>query len=245
MRIPLIAANWKMHKNQQEVGDFITEFTGDALPEDREVLIAPSFTSLPALTDAAADTKILIAAQNMHYEESGAFTGEVSAPQLRDVGCTHVILGHSERRHIFGEDNELLHMKLVAAQKYDLVPIYCVGEMLEERKRGDAQDVVYLQLKESLRDLEPNFLQKIVIAYEPVWAIGTGETATPEQAEEMHAFIREHIPESTRILYGGSVKPENAEELINQPSIDGFLIGGASLEVESFSKIVSVEITIR
>lgn len=231
-----------MNKTVQETEDFIAEIKKRELPVDREILIASSYTLLHTLVSTSKNAHILCAAQDMFYEEQGAFTGEVSPLQLLDIGCTHVLIGHSERRHIFGEDNDLANHKLKAAQQHGIIPIYCVGETLAERKAEKAQDIVENQIKRGLEELSQEFIERLIIAYEPVWAIGTGETATPEQAEEMHAFIRTLIPEKTRVLYGGSVKPGNAEELMKKPSIDGFLIGGASLDVEDFYQIISVKI---
>lgn len=236
---PLIAANWKMHKTQEEARAFIDTFLGQPLPDDREVLFAASPTLLPVMSEFLFHREVLLAGQNMHFEDDGAFTGEVSPLQLKDTGATHVILGHSERRHIFGEDNEMLNKKLRAAEQHGITPIYCVGETLEQRNAGNAQTVVQEQLSRGLEGLSDEFKKTLIIAYEPVWAIGTGETATPEQAQEMHAAIRTQLP-NTRLLYGGSVKPDNAHELITQPDINGFLVGGASLDPESFRNIVTV-----
>ena len=178
------------------------------------------------------------AAQNMFFEEQGAFTGEVSPLQLKNAGVTHVLIGHSERRHIFGEGDEMLNKKLLAAEKHGLTPVFCVGETLEQRKAGEDVRVVTGQLTRGMEGLKPATVEQMVVAYEPVWAIGTGENATPEQAQEMHLVVRKHLPELTRIVYGGSVKPANAEELFSQPAIDGFLVGGASLSAADFRKII-------
>ncbi|MFH1426533.1 MAG: triose-phosphate isomerase [Candidatus Kerfeldbacteria bacterium] len=242
MRTPLIAANWKMNKTVHEAEEFVQELKNRKLPDNREVLIGAPFTVLLSLTKATSGSDILVAAENMFYEEQGAFTGEISPIQLLDVGCTHVIIGHSERRHIFGESDELLNKKLLACEKHGLIPVFCVGETLEERKADKAEAVVLGQYRAGIAGLSDEFIQNMVVAYEPVWAIGTGENATPEQAEEMHALLRKELPESTRILYGGSVKPDNAAQLMNQPSIDGFLIGGASLEIDDFYRILTVDI---
>lgn len=233
----LIAANWKMHKTQEEARAFIDTLFGQELPDDRGVLIAASPTLLPVMGELLFHRDVLLAGQNMHFENEGAFTGEVSPVQLKDTGATHVILGHSERRHIFGEDNQLLNKKLHAAQQHGITPIYCVGETLEERKSGNAQTVVQEQLEKGLDGLSKEFTKRLIVAYEPVWAIGTGETATPEQAQEMHETIRAQLPD-TQLLYGGSVKPENAKELIAQTDINGFLVGGASLEPDTFRAVI-------
>lgn len=243
MRTPIIAANWKMHKTRAEVEDFVAQFAKNVLPEDREVIIAASPTLLATLADAvnASGVHINVAAQNMYFEESGAFTGETSALQVHDAGATHVIIGHSERRHLFGEDNVLLNKKLVMALHHQLTPIYCVGETLDEREGEAAEEVVREQLNNGFSGLTQEMIENMIVAYEPVWAIGSGESATPAQAEEMHAMIRTMLPEKTRVIYGGSVTPDNAAELFAQPNIDGFLVGGASLEPESFAHIVNVQ----
>lgn len=240
----LIIANWKMHKTIAESMDFVDELLQWKPPEGRTMLIAPSFTALAAVgkrlhrTTASEGPHIGVVAQNMHYEDHGAFTGEVSPTQVKDAGATHVIIGHSERRHLFGETNEVLNKKIHAAEDHHLVTIYCVGETSAERKAGKAKDVVQQQIEQGLAKCSKEFLRSMIIAYEPVWAIGTGVNAEPEQAEEMHAFLKELLQKETRVLYGGSVKPENAAALIAQPSIDGFLVGGASLDPDSFKKIV-------
>jgi len=214
---------------------------------DRDILVCPPFTSLFAVFKEIEGSNILLGGQNMFYEERGAFTGEISPLMLKDVGCSYVILGHSERRHIFGEDDELINKKVVSAVKHGLIPILCVGELLEERERGETEKVVKEQLRKGLAGLTSS--DDFVVAYEPVWAIGTGKTATPEQAQEVHEFIRGVLSElfgrekadEVRVLYGGSVKPENARGLISMPDIDGALVGGASLNAESFSKIVKFD----
>lgn len=240
MRKVLIAANWKMYKTIAEVEGFMRTLNAKPLPQDREYVIAASATVLHTLSLAAKETSIQVAAQNMYCEDEGAFTGEISPRQIKDAGATHVIIGHSERRQLFHEDNALLNKKMVAAQTHGITPIYCVGETAQQREQGSAQASVLKQLQEGIAGISPEFLQQCVIAYEPVWAIGTGKTATPEQAEEMHAFLREHLPEETRIIYGGSVHPEQAQALRRQPSIDGFLVGGASLDAETFFHIATI-----
>lgn len=245
MRRLLIAGNWKMHKTVQEAVELVRELkelVSDV--KDRDILVCPPFTALYAVSRELEGSNIALGAQNMFYEEKGAFTGEISPLMVKDVGCSYVILGHSERRHIFGETDELINKKVLSAVNHGLIPILCVGETLQEREEGKTKDVIERQVKEGLKGL--NETSEFVIAYEPVWAIGTGKTATPELAEEVHSFIREILAEmfgkekadSIRILYGGSVKPENAAGLMSQPNIDGSLVGGASLKAESFAKIV-------
>lgn len=240
----LIIANWKMHKTIAESMDFVDELRQWEAPQGRTMMVAPSFTALAAVaqrlhrTTASEGPHIGVVAQNMYYEDHGAFTGEVSPVQVKDAGATHVIIGHSERRRLFGETNVMLNKKILAAEQHRLIPIYCVGETKEERVAGRAHEVVQQQIEQGLAKCSKKFLQTMIIAYEPVWAIGTGVNAEPEQAEEMHAFLKELLQKETRVLYGGSVKPENAVALITQPSIDGFLVGGASIDLESFKKIV-------
>jgi len=246
-RVPLIAGNWKMHGTRQDavalaggICNAVGGLTG------REVLVAPPFTALEAVAGALRGSSVLLAAQNLHWEAKGAFTGEVSPPMLRDSGCTHVIIGHSERRQYFGETDEWVAKKTAAAQANGLTPIVCVGETLEQREAGHTLGVIEQQLRRGLLGRDGAAIRALVIAYEPVWAIGTGKVATPEQAQEVHAFIRRMLGElggpeaerDCRVLYGGSVKPDNIDELMRQPDIDGALVGGASLEVESFVRIV-------
>ena len=246
MRTPIITANWKMHKNVSEALSFIEALaprTADL--EGIEIVIAPPFTALESLKEAIAGTPIQLAGQNMHPEPVGAFTGEISAQMLVDVGCRYVVLGHSERRALFGETSAFVAQKARAAQEAGLRPIVCVGESLEERKSGRTFEVVGEQLDGSLATLEPARAEELVLAYEPVWAIGTGLTATPEQAQEAHAFIRERLSKRfgdtashIRIQYGGSIKPESIFGLMAQPDIDGGLVGGASLDPASFYAII-------
>lgn len=243
MRKVLFAANWKMNKTREEVKQFFSSFLQKDLPSDREILFAASPTLLYTLSSAVKGSGIFCAAQNMFHEEHGAFTGETSPVQITNAGCTHVLIGHSERRHLFSEGNEVLNKKLHAAQQFNLTPIYCVGETIDERKAGKAEEAVLGQLNTGLKGLDNDFIESVIIAYEPVWAIGTGYNATPEQAEAMHALIRKHVPNSTRILYGGSVNTSNAQSLIDQESIDGFLVGGASLDPEEFRTILSVQLS--
>lgn len=247
MRIPLMAGNWKMHKNvgeAKELAQALVERTRGA--SDREVLLCPPFTALPAVAKVLVGSHISLGAQNMHWEASGAFTGEVSGQMLRDVGCDCVIIGHSERRHIFGESDEVLNRKVRAAFGVGLRPIFCVGETLEERDAGRQEEVVERQIRTGLAELTADQVRGLVIAYEPVWAIGTGRTATPDIAETMHRYARsllidlwgEPVAEAVRIQYGGSVKPDNVDALMAQPDIDGALVGGASLVVDAFERIV-------
>lgn len=243
IRTPIIAANWKMHKTRAEASSFVEKILhAGSLPEDKQIIIAVSPTLLETMKEKTEGTNIVVAAQNMFYEEQGAFTAEVSPLQLKDIHVFTVLIGHSERRHIFGETDELIQKKIHTAVNHGIIPLFCLGETLEEREAGNAEHVVRKQLSEGLQGLNEKERKKVIVAYEPVWAIGTGKTATPEQAEEMHAVLRNELPEETRILYGGSVKPENAQELIDQPSIDGFLVGGASLEPETFKEIIEVSV---
>lgn len=211
-----------------------------------KIAVCPPFTALGFATQIFKETRVAIGAQDLYWEDAGAFTGEISAPMLKSAGCAYVIVGHSERRQHFGETNENVHRKAEAALKHDLSPIICVGETLSERESGALKDVVREQVSEALRGMNEAALKNVVIAYEPVWAIGTGKTATPGQAQEMHLFIRELVAEifsrgvadSLLILYGGSVKPDNATNLLHQPDIDGALVGGASIQAEAFAAIV-------
>ena len=250
MRKPIMAGNWKMQKTVKEAVDFVTRLQkalGDW--EETEAVVAPPFVALSPVAERLAGTRIALAAQDCFWEEQGAFTGEISPPMLQDVGCRYVIIGHSERRAYFGETDETVNNKVKAVLSHDLLPIICVGESLEERERGDTFKIVERQIQEGLKGLDGAVVQTLVVAYEPIWAIGTGKTATPEQAQEVHAFIRGLVAtifspegaEGIRIQYGGSVKPDNVDELMAQPDIDGALVGGASLEVDSFARIVRFE----
>jgi triosephosphate isomerase len=246
-RRPLIAANWKMNKTVDESVDFIEVF----LPmvsgvEDVDVVIAPPFVSLMPASRALAGSTVALAAQNMHWEDSGAYTGEVSPVMLRDIGCRYVILGHSERRQFFGEGDGEVSRKVAAALREGIIPILCVGETLGERDYGKTFDTVGGQIEGGLAGVDLESGQELVLAYEPVWAIGTGKTASPEEAQEVQSFARGELARvfgndvagSIRILYGGSVKPDNAGTLMNMPDIDGALVGGASMEPESFAGII-------
>jgi triosephosphate isomerase len=248
MRKNIIAGNWKMNKNLSEaiqlVSDLKSELEDNSL--NAEIIVAPPFTSLEAINSLLKDSSIKLAAQNMHPSDSGAFTGEVSAEMLKSVGCQYVILGHSERRTIFGESDDFINQKVKQAFENELTPILCCGESLEERENGTTFNVVEAQLRAGLNGLTKEQIQNVIIAYEPIWAIGTGKTATPEQAQEVHAFIRKLLTELTSseiannvtIQYGGSVKPENAKELLSKPDIDGAFVGGACLKADSFRDIV-------
>lgn len=247
MRHKIIAGNWKMHKNAQETTILLNELVNE-MPNGKEVevIVAAAFTNLMLATQILEDTNIIVAAQNMHQAEGGAFTGEISADMLTSVGVNTVILGHSERRQYFKETPAVLADKVNTALRHNMKVIFCVGEELKDRKSKQFQNVVYYQLKDSLFHLPKEAWKNIVIAYEPVWAIGTGETATPEQAQEMHQFIREQIAhqytdvaENVSILYGGSVKPDNAKSIFLQPDVDGGLIGGAALNVADFTNIIN------
>jgi len=246
MRKPLIAGNWKMHKTPEEARAFASQLL-EELKEEREVevVVAPPFVSLLPVKEALGDGPIKLAAQNVHWEREGAFTGEVSPLMLKEVGCEYVIVGHSERRGYFGETDEVVNRKVKALLDVGLKPILCVGETLKEREEGKTFKVVEVQVRGGLKDLEAEEGKELVVAYEPVWAIGTGRTATPHQAQEVQAFIRKllgglfgEVAREIRILYGGSVKPENIAELMAEEDIDGALVGGASLKVDSFVKIV-------
>jgi triosephosphate isomerase len=241
-RVPLIAANWKMNKTVAEAVEFVDRFAASAESVDGiAAVLCPPFTALAAVVERTRETAIEVAAQNMHDQPSGAFTGEVSAPMLVEAGAWGVILGHSERRQLFGETDEAIARKLVAALDAGLVPILCVGESEAERDADETEAVLERQLAADLAALDAGRLAEVVIAYEPIWAIGTGRTATPEQAQEAIAFIRAQLDPAAsaavRILYGGSVKPDNAAELFAKPDIDGGLVGGASLDPEGFAAI--------
>ena len=245
----MIAGNWKMNLNLDESVSLVRAIAGSIGGlEGIDVLVAPPFTSLAVVKQAIGDSQILLAAQNMHWESDGAYTGEISGEMLLEVGCTHVILGHSERRIHFKETSDLIDLKVKSAVATGLEPIICMGETLEEREEEQTFKIIKKQLDESLKDFRDgnNLPSSTVLAYEPVWAIGTGRTATPEQAQEVHHFIRQWIGEnfdtaaadSTRILYGGSVKPDNIGDLMSRPDIDGALVGGASLKADSFISII-------
>jgi triosephosphate isomerase len=250
MRRPFIAGNWKMHKTSGEAAALAREVAAAGRErKDVDLAVAPPFTSLAAVREALKGSAVGLAAQNMHWEEKGAFTGEVSPSMLKDAGCTHVILGHSERRQLFGENDEGVNRKTLAAFKHGLVPIVCVGETEDERDRSVTFVVVDRQIAKALKNVAATQLSGLIIAYEPLWAIGTGRTATPAQAQEVHQAIRARLAElfgrepaaGVRILYGGSVKPDNIDDLMAEPDIDGALVGGASLEAASFKRICGFE----
>ncbi|AZJ33728.1 MULTISPECIES: triose-phosphate isomerase [Tenacibaculum] len=249
MRQKIVAGNWKMNKNLDEAKELIEgikEEVKTGLEEGTRVIVAPSFVNLESAVKNTEESLVEVAAQNMHQSKSGAFTGEVSADMLTNLGVSIVILGHSERREYFGETDELLAQKVDAALVNGLEVIFCFGELLEDRKSGNHFGVVESQVKKALFHLKEEAFKNIILAYEPVWAIGTGETASPEQAQEMHAFVREifakeygkEIADTISILYGGSVKPANAKEIFSKPDVDGGLIGGAALKVEDFAAII-------
>jgi triosephosphate isomerase len=247
-RKPLIAANWKMYKTPDEAVAFVQAFIPlVATHSHAEIVLCPSPALLPAVVAAARNTPVAVAGQNMHWLDQGAYTGETSPPQLKALGITHVLIGHSERRQYFNETDETVNLKLKSALAHGLIPIVCVGELLAEREAGETTSVLVRQTSIALSGIDPTTAKTLVIAYEPVWAIGTGRTATPEIAQEAHKIIRDQIAKSlsaelaasTRILYGGSVKPDNTASLCAQEDIDGALVGGASLEAASFAQIVA------
>jgi len=239
-------ANWKMHKTCVEAFEFIEYFKGITIQPDSCVIIAPSFTLLWPLSKSISELKIKLSAQNMYCEDKGAFTGEVSPVQLKDCNVDYVIIGHSERRNIFHEDDELISKKLKKAFEYNIIPIFCIGETLEQRQNNQTFDVISKQLSIGLSKLTSDEIKKTIFAYEPVWAIGTGINATPEQADEVHLFINSFLLKNyfkndntdVKILYGGSVSPKNIKDLMSISKIDGVLVGGASLNPESFEMIV-------
>jgi triosephosphate isomerase len=247
MRRKLIAANWKMYKTPEQTRDFFRDFLPLVSQHDRdEVAVFPPFVNLAAAVEASRSTGVAIGGQNMYWEKEGAFTGEISCGMLLAVGCTHVIIGHSERRQYFGETDDTVNQKLKAALEAGLTPIVCVGEVLEEREAGLTEDVLRRQCLRAFHAISGRKAGKLVIAYEPVWAIGTGKTATPQLASEAHQLIRseagkalgDELANNLRILYGGSVKPDNAKSLMSEEEIDGALVGGASLDPKSFAAIV-------
>lgn len=246
-RKPLLAGNWKMHTTVAEAESLARSIVQTPAAADRDVMLAPPFTALAAVGKIVAGSSVLLGGQNVCWEEKGAFTGEISPVMLRDVGCSLVIIGHSERRHIFGESDALINKRLVGALKYGLVPILCVGETLEEREAGQTFTVLERQIRGGLAAVSLSSGAEVVVAYEPVWAIGTGKTASVEQAREAHVFIRnllagiyeKKVAGQIRILYGGSVNPENVDALMAQDDVDGALVGGAALKVESFLRIIN------
>jgi triosephosphate isomerase (TIM) len=248
MRRKVIAGNWKMNMDLHQSQKLVSEII-NGLGKDNKalVIVCPPFTSLSEVNSLLKGTQIKLGAQNMCYEESGAFTAEISADMLKSVGCEYVILGHSERRVIFNETDELINKKIKAALAKGLKPIFCIGELLEQRENGETMKVVSSQIEKGLEGITSDQMKNIIIAYEPVWAIGTGKTATPLQAQEVHSFIRElvakkfltSVTENLVIQYGGSVKPDNSGELLSQQDIDGALVGGACLQAGSFLSIIA------
>ena len=248
MRKKIVAGNWKMNKNAEETEDLLNDLIAK-LPSDKEVeiIVAPTFINLSSAIEHLEFTNIQVAAQNMHQSESGAFTGEISADMLKSIGVNTVILGHSERRAIFHETDAIISFKVDTALKHEMRIIFCFGEELKDRQNNQHFNVVENQLRDGLFQIDKTAWENIVLAYEPVWAIGTGETASPEQAQEMHEFIREtvrktfgsDIAEDVSILYGGSVKPDNAKEIFSKPDVDGGLIGGSALKADDFAAIVN------
>ena len=248
MRRKIVAGNWKMNKNAEETEDLLNELI-DKLPDDidAQIIVAPTFVNLASAVDHTEFTNITVAAQNMHQAESGAHTGEISANMLKSIGVETVIIGHSERRAYFHETDSILAYKVDTALTHNMKVIFCCGEELKDRQSGNHFNIVENQLRDGLFHIKAASWENIVLAYEPVWAIGTGETASPDQAQEMHEFIREtvrkafgsDVAESVSILYGGSVKPDNAKEIFSKPDVDGGLIGGAALKAEDFAAIVN------
>ena len=245
-RKPFIAGNWKMHNTVEESVNLIEGLKAAKNKNNADIMVAPSFTSINAVAKASAGTGFKVAAQDCFYEDKGAFTSQVSPVQVKGAGATHVILGHSERRSLFGDTNEILNKKVAAALNHGLIVVYCVGETLEQRESGKTEDVIKDQLVNGLKGFNAEQLKDMVIAYEPVWAIGTGKTATPDQAQETHKAIRnmlreqfgEAFAEGVRILYGGSVKADNVDAIMAQKDVDGVLVGGQSLQAEKFNRII-------
>ncbi|MTI46961.1 triose-phosphate isomerase [Sporosalibacterium faouarense] len=247
MRIPIIAGNWKMNKTIGEAIELVNQIKDETNKTDVEVVVCSPSVGLSAIKKEVEGTKLKIGAQNMHWEDNGAYTGEISPVMLKDIGVDYVIIGHSERRQYFNETDETVNKKVKAALNYDINPIICVGETLDERENGKAKDKVNTQIIKALEDIDSKNMLKVVIAYEPIWAIGTGKTASSDDANDMISYIREiieekygvDISEEVRIQYGGSVKPNNATEIMNQSDIDGALVGGASLKAKDFLDIVN------
>lgn len=247
MRRPLIAGNWKMHNNCAQSVELVSQLIKSVPDSEVDIVVAPPYTALSSVATVLKGSPIALAAQNIFWEESGAFTGEIAPAMLKDVGCRYVIIGHSERRQFFNETNETVNKRLKAALKASLIPIVCIGETLTEREGEKTLAVIEDQITGGFQNVSPDEMGPVIIAYEPVWAIGTGKTATPEQAQEVHHFIRElvarifgkQIADGIRILYGGSVKPDNVDHLMAQTDIDGALVGGASLKADSFARIIA------
>ena len=246
-RKALIAGNWKMYKTCPEAVNEAKSLVDRVQPmDDREMMIAPTYTALTQVFEVLKESPIALGAQNLFWENEGAYTGEISAPMLISAGCSHVIIGHSERRQYFGERDDTVNRKIETAIKHDLIPVFCIGESEPERDLNQTFSVLDKQVTKGLKNLSSKDLETLIIAYEPIWAIGTGKTATSEQAQEAHQFIRSlidkafgsELAQSMRILYGGSVKPDNIDELMAMPDVDGALVGGASLKADSFSRII-------
>lgn len=246
-RTPIIAGNWKMHNTLAESAALITALTKAGNKNHVEIIVAPSYTSLAKVAELANGSEIKVAAQDVHWEDKGAFTSAVSPVQAKDAGATHTLIGHSERRSVFGDTDEILNKKVAAALRHGLTVIFCVGETLEQREAGKTLSVIEEQLKNGLNGFTEEQLKGLIIAYEPVWAIGTGKTATPDQAQEVHAAIRAYLgkaysaafADATRILYGGSVKDTNVDEIMAKQDVDGALVGGQSLVAEKFARIIN------
>jgi triosephosphate isomerase len=248
MKMPFVCGNWKMYKTVADAVKYVKEFRSLVKDIDNvEIVLAPTFTALHAAAEAARNSNVVIAAQDLYWEREGAFTGEISAPMIREAGAEYVIVGHSERRTLFGEMDASVNRKAVAAYAAGLTPIVCVGETLDQRERGETFDVLDRQIKVGLDGLTTEQLGLLVLAYEPVWAIGTGRNATPAQAAEAHGHIRQRLRQwfgadtasHCHVIYGGSVKPDNIHDLVTQPDVDGALVGGASLDIRGFFEIVS------
>ena len=246
-RTPIIAGNWKMHNTLAESAALITALTKAGNKNHVEIIVAPSYTSLAKVAELANGSEIKVAAQDVHWEDKGAFTSAVSPVQAKDAGATHTLIGHSERRSVFGDTDEILNKKVAAALRHGLTVIFCVGETREQREAGKTLSVIEEQLKNGLNGFTEEQLKGLIIAYEPVWAIGTGKTATPDQAQEVHAAIRAYLGKAysaafagaTRILYGGSVKDTNVDEIMAKQDVDGALVGGQSLVAEKFARIIN------
>lgn len=250
MRKPIIVGNWKMNKTVSEALDLVQDLIGRVGDVDNvDIGVGPPFTALHAVAKACSGTNVAVAAQNIFWEDSGAFTGEIAPGMLVEIGCKYAIIGHSERRTIMGETDEMVNKKIFAALKHNLTPIVCIGETLDQREQNQTFTIIETQVNAGLAGLSLDEAKKIILAYEPIWAIGTGKTATPDQAQEVHAFIRKKLVEifntevadTIRIQYGGSVKPENIVELIAQQDLDGALVGGASLKADSFADIIKFD----
>ncbi len=247
MRKPFIAGNWKMHKNNAEAKAYVEAFKQLVNDSDVEVGLCVPYTQLETVKEAVLGTRIKVCSQNIHFEENGAYTGEISPGMLAEIGVDYTVIGHSERREYYNETDETVNKKIITAFAHKILPILCVGETLEQNESGKTKEVVKAQIEKALKDVSAENTRKIVVAYEPIWAIGTGLTATPEQANDTIAYIREEIKnlyndevsEAVRIQYGGSVKPNNASDIMNQEDIDGALVGGASLKPEDFIEIVN------